>query len=181
MTTIQSMLLLRYLMSEILKINSIEKVTDVTTRITCPLNAYACRDVQINENSLQQHYLSEQHQKSLGEHAQHINENENDDSTDTNIDMIEGNESSSTKAYEKLLLLTENVEKNQEDLTRLNENLIRSKNQVSSLSRQSDNILNTSALEASSIDAISINENILKQELADLKQRVENGNVKRRE
>ncbi|CAF1134023.1 unnamed protein product [Adineta ricciae] len=152
-----------------------DKLTDdefKTTVISCPLNAYDCRDIQICEGSLQQHFQSEQHQRSLAEHAKYIDNTADADTTDTNSNM-EDEHQSSLGLYEKLSSLAQYIDQTRNTLTNINENLVR--HLISSFPQHINATQEMLSIEASSIDAVHLNETVLQQQIFSLKEQVNNG------
>ncbi|CAF1157140.1 unnamed protein product [Adineta ricciae] len=143
-----------------------------TTVISCPLNAYDCRDIQICEGSLQEHFLSEQHQRSLAEHAKHIGNTTDADTTDANSRM-EDEHHSFLELYEKLSSLAQYTDQTRNILTNINEDSLRY--QISSFPQLADATQDMLSTEALSLDGVHLNVTVLQQQIFSLKEQVNNG------
>lgn len=133
--------------------------------------------LQFDEHSLQEHYLSEKHQKGLVKCAQHIKESTNSNTSKADLDTEEGN-ASLLEAYERLSIVTSNIDTNQDKLAQLDNEILRYRNQTLNFSAQLDNIQTELSLEEAHINAISLNENVLKQNMAALQQQIEGTDYK---
>jgi regulator of replication initiation timing len=122
---------------------------------------------------LQQHYLSEQHQKSVVRCVQQIIESNNGDSSKADIDIEEG-KTSLFEAYERLSITTKDIETNHDELLRLDDEIFRCRNQIVTLPEQLNNTQIEISLQKAHIDAISLNQNVLKQDTTNLRQQIEN-------
>ncbi|CAF0799214.1 unnamed protein product [Adineta steineri] len=153
------------------KCDGTDEPLDVSYKRSCPLGIYDCRDIQINRNSLQEHYLSEQHQRSLVRRIQQFIESTNDDSTKTNIDKDKEN-TSIQSIYEKLSILTQNIETTYDTLDQLSSDVHRCNNQNCILASELKDIKDAYTLENAHINASSLNQNVLKHDMIDLKEEI---------
>jgi len=97
----------------------------------------------------------------------------NSDSSKADIDIDEGNTSLS-EAYKRLSIITKTIETNHDELLRIDDDIFRFGNQISILPEQLNDIQTEISLEKAHIDAISLNQNVLKQNVISLKQDIEN-------
>ncbi|CAF1090770.1 unnamed protein product [Rotaria sordida] len=153
------------------KCDNIHSTSDASNKRTCPLAVYDCRDVQLNESSLQEHYTSEQHQKSLVRCTQSIMESMNGVYSEADIDMKE-EKTSLVENYEKLSIITRNTETIYDQLIQTDVEMFRCDQQNSTLLQELNNIQTTNSLEKAYRDTISLNQNILRQDITMFEQQV---------
>lgn len=121
---------------------------------------------------MQEHLLSERHQRSLAEHAKYIDNTEDADAIDTSSSM-EDEDQSSLGLYEKLSPLVQYIDQTRNTLTNIKENSLR--HQISSLPQYINATQDMLSVEESSLDAVHLNETVLQQQLFALKDQVKNG------
>lgn len=124
---------------------------------------------------MQEHYISEQHQRSLVRCSKQIIQSKNDGSSKADKNMEEA-EISLLKQYEKLSVITQNIETSYNELDRFSTFSLQYYNQSLALTQELNNIQKASSLETSHIDAISLNQNVLTQDITTFKQQIENVN-----
>lgn len=100
-------------------------------------------------------------------------ESKNDDSSKADINTEEGN-ASLVEAYKRLSITTKTIETNHDELVQLDDELFRCGNQILTLPEQLNDIQTEISLQKAHIDAISLNQNVLKQYVLTLKQDIEN-------
>jgi hypothetical protein len=97
----------------------------------------------------------------------------NGDSSKADLEIEEGN-ASLIEAYERLSITTKTIETNHDELVQLGDDIFQCGNQILTLPEQLNDIQTEISLEKSHIDAISLNQNVLKQNVISLKQCIEN-------
>ena len=124
---------------------------------------------------MQEHYSSEQHQRSLVRCAQQIVESTNGDSSRADIDMEDEN-TSLLENYEKLSMITQKIEINQDEIARLGAVSLQYYTQTVTLPQELNSIQNAFSIEKAHIDAMSFNQNVLVQGITTVKQQIESKN-----
>ncbi len=97
----------------------------------------------------------------------------NGDSSKADLEIEEGN-ASLIEAYERLSITTKTIETNHDGLVQLGDDIFQCGNQILTLPEQLNDIQTEISLEKAHIDAISLNQNVLKQNVISLKQCIEN-------
>ncbi|CAF0726450.1 unnamed protein product [Adineta ricciae] len=137
---------------------------DLNTR-QCPLIQYGCEQHQ------EEHYISEQHQKTLATVAENIFENAK---VASDIENISGELGTCfDNCQEKLLTTLDTVDETKDTLEQIDRNLIRLENEQSELDEGINDAKTRSTIETFHIDGLVLNQDVLTQEIKAIKHQVD--------